>query len=63
VQALLHRVPGVAAVVLELLYDAGQSPARLDVITAAPARRVGDVLLPADLLTVDAGDVTLLEAS
>ncbi|MBW4700964.1 hypothetical protein [Micromonospora sp. RL09-050-HVF-A] len=63
VQALLHRVPGVTAVVLELLHDAGQSPARLDVITAAPARRVGDVLLPADLLTVDAGDVTLLEAS
>ncbi|WFE66039.1 putative baseplate assembly protein [Micromonospora sp. WMMD714] len=63
VQALLHGVPGVAAVVLELLHDAEQPPERLDVIPAAPGRRVGDLLLPADLLTVDAGDVTLLEAS
>lgn len=63
VQALLHGVPGVAAVVLELLYDAEQPPGRFDVITAAPARRVGDLLFPADLLTVDTADVTLLEAS
>ncbi|MEH0845834.1 putative baseplate assembly protein [Micromonospora sp. CPCC 205711] len=63
VQALLHRVPGVAAVVLELLHDAALPPTRMDVITAAPARREGGLLLPADLLTADAGDVTLLEAS
>ncbi|MFG1889173.1 hypothetical protein ACGFIR_15060 [Micromonospora sp. NPDC049051] len=63
VQALLHTVPGVAAVVLELLHEAGQPAGRAEVIPAAPARRTGDLLLPADLLTADAGDVTLLEAS
>ena len=63
VQALLHRVSGVAGVVLELLHDAELPPGRADVIVAAPARRAGDLLLPADLLTADAGDVTLLEAS
>ncbi|MEU5726276.1 putative baseplate assembly protein [Micromonospora sp. NPDC047738] len=63
VQALLHEVPGVAAVVLELLHDAEQPATRADVIAAAPARRMGDLLLPADLLTADTGDITLLEAS
>lgn len=63
VQALLHAVPGVAAVVLELLHEAGQPAVRAEVIAAAPARRTGDLLLPADLLTADAGDVILLEAS
>lgn len=61
VLAVLHTVDGLAAVDLDALHRTGETAARRSLVPAAPARVVGGVPRAAELLTVDADALDLVE--
>jgi hypothetical protein len=64
VVALLQGTPGVVGVLLDALHDAeDEVPTRQPVILAFPARRLGSLTLPADLVTVAAERIHLVGAT
>lgn len=61
VVALIQRVDGVDAVDLDVLYRDGTAATLATVLVANAARRVGGAYLPAELLLLKPGGVTLAE--
>jgi hypothetical protein len=57
----MQQVEGVAAVDLEKLYRVGEAPLLNAVLPALPERVEGGAVLPAEMMTIDPGAITLLE--
>jgi predicted phage baseplate assembly protein len=61
--AVLHRVDGLVAVDVDLLYPVGEAPSKYGLIGSSPATVTLDVVSPAELVWLDPAAIDLFEVT